>query len=232
MSTNNLFGQDYQEIGSTPFMSRPKQISGPEIKAAREGRKWSQADLARLVGVRQNTIAQIELGTTKKSKYLPDIVRVLDDPDTSPSGEGLTDQLTIVKNDLVGNRDLPLFAAVEAGDGMLVMGSDPIGEVRRPAPLEGVRSGYGLIVVGESMTPILRPGDTVLIHPHLPPRIEDVVVFVSEQHGEMTATIKEYIGQTKDLWKVRRYHPKEHEFTLKKAEWRVHGVMVGKYNRR
>lgn len=234
MSTKTLFGPVYQGFGSTrPIMAPHKstQLTGSEIAKRREARGWSQQTLAGKIGVRQNTIAQIELGKTKKSKHLPDIAAVLDDPDEKPNQTSRR-PVTILGEELVGTRDLPLFAAVEAGDGMLVMGSDPIGEVRRPAPLEGVRGGFGLMVVGESMTPVLRPGDIVLIHPHLPPRPEDVVVFVSDRHGEMTATIKEYVGQTKDLWKVRRYKPKEQDFTLKKAEWRVHGVMVGKYNRR
>lgn len=230
MSTNSLFGPQYQIVGRTgPVMAAKNQLSGEEIARRRQARGMSQAELAKEIGVRQNTIAQIELGKTKKSKHLPDIARVLDDPRERTAGKEV---VTIPGEQLVGTRDLPLFAAVEAGDGMVIMGSEPIGEVRRPAPLENVRGGYGLLVVGESMSPVLRPGDTALIHPHMPPRPEDVVVFVSERHGEHTATIKEYVGQTKDHWKVRRYHPKNQVFTLKRAEWRVHGVMVGKYSRR
>lgn len=234
MSTNNLFGPSYQDFGSlrpTMAATRRNAITGEEMKAARIRRGWSQKRLADELGLRQNTIAQIELGTTKKSKHLPDIARILDDP-APETKQSRKDAVTISSNELVGNRDLPLFASVEAGDGMLVMASEPIGWELRPAPLANVRTGYGLIVVGESMAPILRPGDTALIHPHLPPRPEDVVVFVSDKDGETTATIKEYVGQTKDHWKVKRYQPKEHGFLLKKADWRVHGVMVGKYSRR
>lgn len=234
MSTNNLFGPPYQEFGrSASAMAAKKQdqLTGEEVARRRDALGWSQAALAKKIGVRQNTIAQIELGRTKKSKHLPDIARVLDDP-TEQSHQPVKEAVTIQGEHLVGIRDLPLFAAVEAGDGMLVMGSDPIGWERRPAPLADIRGGYGLIVVGESMAPALRPGDVAHIHPHLPPRPEDIVVFVSERDGEMFATIKEYVGQTSEYWKVKRYKPQERTFTLKKTEWRVHGVMVGTYRRR
>jgi transcriptional regulator with XRE-family HTH domain len=201
----------------------------------RTERGWSQAELARRVGVRQNTIAAIESGLTKKSKYLPDIARALDiplslfDPDT---GEGPQRTPTIPGADLVGARDLPLYATVEAGEGAVVMSSDPVDEIRRPAPLATVKGAYGVIVSGESMVPALRPGDIVLIHPHLPPKAEDVCLFISERNGEFIATIKEYVGQTQETWKVKRYKPEEKEFTLRKSEWQTCHVSVGRYSRR
>jgi transcriptional regulator with XRE-family HTH domain len=199
----------------------------------RKERGLSQEQLARRVGVRQNTIAAIESGLTKKSKYLPDIARVLEVPLFDlDAGEGAHRTPTIPGADLVGARDLPLYATVEAGEGAVVMSSDPVDEVRRPAPLATVKGAYGVIVSGESMVPALRPGDTALIHPHLPPKVEDICLFISEKNGEFIATIKEYVGQTKDHWRVKRYKPEEKEFTLRKSEWQTCHVSVGRYSRR
>jgi transcriptional regulator with XRE-family HTH domain len=199
----------------------------------RKERGLSQEQLARRVGVRQNTIAAIESGLTKKSKYLPDIARVLEVPLFDlDAGEGAHRTPTIPGADLVGARDLPLYATVEAGEGAVVMSSDPVDEVRRPAPLATVKGAYGVIVSGESMVPALRPGDIVLIHPHLPPKVEDICLFISEKNGEFVATIKEYVGQTKDHWRVKRYKPEEKEFTLRKSEWQTCHVSVGRYSRR
>jgi DNA-binding XRE family transcriptional regulator len=199
----------------------------------RKERGMSQEELARRVGVRQNTIAAIESGLTKKSKYLPDIARVLEVPLFDlDAGEGAHRTPTIPGADLVGARDLPLYATVEAGEGAVVMSSDPVDEVRRPAPLVTVKGAYGVIVSGESMVPALRPGDTALIHPHLPPKVEDICLFISEKNGEFIATIKEYVGQTKEHWKVKRYKPEEKEFTLRKSEWQTCHVSVGRYSRR
>jgi len=199
----------------------------------RKERGLSQEELARRIGVRQNTIAAIESGLTKKSKYLPDIARVLEVPLFDlDAGEGAHRTPTIPGADLVGARDLPLYATVEAGEGAVVMSSDPVDEVRRPALLATVKGAYGVIVSGESMVPALRPGDTALIHPHLPPKVEDICLFISEKNGEFIATIKEYVGQTKDHWKVKRYKPEEKEFTLRKSEWQTCHVSVGRYSRR
>src|SRR5262245_20181542 len=199
----------------------------------RKERGLSQEELARRVGVRQNTIAAIESGLTKKSKYLPDIARVLEVPLFDlDAGEGAHRTPTIPGADLVGARDLPLYATVEAGEGAVVMSSDPVDEVRRPAPLATVKGAYGVIVSGESMVPALRPGDIALIHPHLPPKVEDICLFISEKNGEFVATIKEYVGQTRDHWKVKRYKPEEMEFTLRKSEWQTCHVSVGRYSRR
>ena len=102
----------------------------------RKERGLSQEQLARRIGVRQNTIAAIEAGTTKKSKYLPDIARVLQvDLADLDAAEGAHRTATIPGADLVGARDLPLYATVEAGEGAVVMSSDPVDEIRRPAPL-------------------------------------------------------------------------------------------------
>jgi transcriptional regulator with XRE-family HTH domain len=199
----------------------------------RKERGLSQEELARRIGVRQNTIAAIESGLTKKSKYLPDIARALEISLTElDAGEGAHRTPTIPGTDLVGVRDLPLYATVEAGEGAVVMSSDPVDEIRRPAPLATVKGAYGVIVSGESMVPALRPGDIVLIHPHLPPKVEDICLFISERNGEFVATIKEYVGQTKDHWKVKRYKPEEKEFTLRKSEWQTCHVSVGRYSRR
>ena len=199
----------------------------------RKERGLSQQELARRIGVRQNTIAAIEAGVTKKSKYLPDIARALEISLTDLDGdEGGHRSPRIPGADLVGARDLPLYATVEAGEGAVVMSSDPVDEIRRPAPLATVKGAYGVIVSGESMVPALRPGDIALINPHLPPKVEDICLFISERNGEFVATIKEYVGQTKDHWKVKRYKPEEKEFTLRKSEWQTCHVSVGRYSRR
>jgi transcriptional regulator with XRE-family HTH domain len=193
----------------------------------------SQKALADQIGVRQNTIAAIESGDTKRTKYLADLARVLKvniadlDPDL-----GHSETFTIPGSDLVGALDLPLYGSVEAGEGGLVLSNEPVDQIRRPAPLANVRGGYGVIVVGESMVPLLRSGDIALVHPHLPPKSEDLCLFMSDREGEFKATIKEFRGQTKDLWKVRRYHPAERDYSLKKKDFAKCQVVVGIYKRR
>jgi DNA-binding XRE family transcriptional regulator len=193
----------------------------------------SQKALADAIGVRQNTIAAIESGDTQRTRYLADIARVLqvNITDLVPAS-GPSEGFAIPRSDLIGARDLDLYGSVEAGEGGIVRSNEPVDRIKRPAPLANVRDGYGVIVVGESMVPLLRPGDVVLVHPHLPPKPEDLCLFISETEGEFKATIKEFRGQTKDLWKVRRYQPAERDYPLKKKDFAKCQVVVGIYKRR
>jgi phage repressor protein C with HTH and peptisase S24 domain len=230
MSTSSLFVSGDQDFGIQPRMSLAENV-----KRHRERRKMSQAKLAKAIGAQQNTIAAIELGKTKRTKLLPEIARELGvtlkelDPSLEP-----VETTRIPGGELVGEPDLPVYASVDAGDGVVLVSAEPVERVRRPDPLATVKNGYGVIVVGESMVPVVRPGDTVLVHPHLPPKVEDICLFISDDRdsGEFRATIKEYLGQTKDIWKVKRYHPKEQEYSLKKREWPKCQVVVGSYRRR
>ena len=66
----------------------------------------------------------------------------------------------------------------------------------------------------------------------MPPKAEDLCLFVSDREGEFKATIKEYRGQTETAWKVRRYHPAVRDYTLKKKDFGKCQVVVGIYKRR
>lgn len=133
---------------------------------------------------------------------------------------------------LVGDRDLPVFGTAQGGKGAVVISSDPVDWVLRPDSLLRVREGYGMIVTGDSMSPRIESGDTVLVNPHLPPRARDVCIFRKhEDHGSVEICVKEFVRQTDDLWYVMQHNPKK-SFTLKRAEWQVCHVTVGNYFRR
>lgn len=232
MSTNFLFKGGYQEIGT----GRPMPTLAENVVKYRKLNKLSQAKLAKKIGARQNTIAAIEAGLTKRTKLLPELARELGvsiealDPTIGPNETAI-----VSGRELLGENNLPVYASVEAGDGNVFVSSEPVQTVRRPDPLATVKDGYGVIVVGDSMSPAVRPGDTVLVHPHLPPKIEDFCLFMSpegEGEHEFRATLKEFIGQTADLWKIRRYGPVPKDFTLKKRYWPRCHVVVGIYKRR
>lgn len=234
MSTNNLFAHRHQVFGSPVAMNERAKIIGENVAKFREREKLSQQELATRIGARsQNTINAIEQGATQKSRYLADIARVLrvSLTDLDPA-QGSTDTAVIPGGDLVGaTRDLKVFGSVEAGEGALVISSEPVDTVRRSANLENVRGAYGVIVVGESMIPALRPGDTALVNPHLPARAGDLCIFMSEKDGTFIATIKEYVGLAKDAYRVKRYKPSEVEFLLKKKDWPRCHVVVAIYTR-
>lgn len=201
--------------------------TGAEIRAAREARGMSQADLASAVGVSQPAIRKIEGGQTLRSKYLADIERFLGLAH-EPIGRAEPGNFRRPP-ELLGERDLPVFAAAEGGEGALVVSTEPIDWVLRPWFLSHVRDAYGVVVTGESMVPVYRPGDLLLVNPRLPPIREKNAIFVSgEEHGEFRATVKEYRSSDKDDWLVRQYNPPK-DFSLPKKDWSRALRIVGRY---
>ena len=132
-----------------------------------------------------------------------------------------------------GPRDLPVYGAAQGFvGGAMLISSDPIQYVSRPEPLLTVRAGYGVFVVGESMSPAYEQGDIALVHPSLPPRRDvDVILTRHDVDGTRHVLVKRLIGWTDDAWRVRQYNPAS-EFELPRAEWAEIQTIVGKYNGR
>lgn len=200
----------------------PGEIVGANVTRFRIERGMSTAALAREVGVRVFTIQQIEAGKTQRTRYLADIARAL--------GVDIADLEPRVRRPPAAASppaaDLPVYGTTEAGDGMLVLSQEPIDQVERPRALAHVRDAYAVMVTGESMLPMVRPGDVVVLNPNKYPRREDLCVFRSQHHGEFKSTIKEFVSRTGDGWRVKRYRPEEREFTLKGQDWQECHVVV------
>jgi phage repressor protein C with HTH and peptisase S24 domain len=237
MSTNNLALSAYQYVGR-PSPMTPGQIIGRNVRRIREARGMSVNALAKAIGAKSVfTVQQIEAGKTLKSKYLPDIARVLKvdlgeiDPSQRNSVKDEIEQSRVDISASVGLRDVPVYATTEGGDGIMVLSSEPVDVTDRPSSIARVKDAYGIIVTGESMVPILRPGDTVIVNPHLPPRPEDLCVFRVEREGEFRSTVKEFVRKVPDGWRVKRYRPKEREYVLKVADWDNCHVVVAIHKR-
>ena len=134
-----------------------------------------------------------------------------------------------------GPRDFPVYGAAQGGpSGAMAMSSDPIQHIARPDPLMTVKagSGYGIYVVGESMSPAYEQGDIALVRRGLPPRRQsDVILIKREPDGTPHALIKHLVGWTEDSWRVRQYNPPA-EYELPRAEWAEVETIVGRYNAR
>lgn len=135
--------------------------------------------------------------------------------------------------ELLGERDLKVFAAVEGGSGEMVVSTDPIELVPRPWYMREVRDGYAVLVVGDSMFPTFEPGDMAIVNPRLPPmRGKDVILIGGEQEGEFRASIKRLEGWTSSQWHLRQFNPprgQKHEFSWLKRDWPKALRVVGKY---
>lgn len=210
----------------------PEDSLGTQIRQVRESLGLSQAELAAKVGTFQQTIDKIESGITKHSRYLPKILAVLEIKAPTPAEPSGNEPFTNPQNYLVGERNLPVFASAEGGDGALIMSSEPFEHVRRPQPLENVKDGYAIIVAGESMEPEFKAGDLALVHPHLPPVRGEACVFYADDHnGTVTASIKSFVRQTASHWHVEQWNPKK-KLQLTRRDWQKCHRIVGKYTRR
>lgn len=156
-------------------------------------------------------------------------------PVTGGAGSGTQGQGTggmpgpFAGSDLYGNLDLPVYGTAQGGEGALVVTEGAVDWVARPAVLLRVRDGYGIIVIGDSMSPEHKSGSIALVNPHLPPRVGDSCIFRSHaEDGTHLAIIKEFRGETETTWKVRQHTPPK-DYTLKKSEWQYCHRTVGNY---
>lgn len=134
---------------------------------------------------------------------------------------------------LLGTGRMPLYTGAMGGDGHVIITFDAIDYVKRPAELENVKGGYGLLIVGESMIPAFWPGDMALVNPHLPPaRMKNVILYHTPPHGgDVEAIVKQLNSWTEREWHLQQYNPLQ-EFTEFRQEWPVCHRVVGKYDAR
>lgn len=137
--------------------------------------------------------------------------------------------------EFLGERDLPVYAAVEGGKGEMVVTTDPIDMVPRPWYMGNVKDGYAVLVVGESMVPAYRPGEMAIINPRYPPMRgrDHVLVAENPDEGSFRAMIKNIQSWTEQDWQVEQYNPPSGESRLYKLPRKVWGKalrVVGKYN--
>jgi phage repressor protein C with HTH and peptisase S24 domain len=216
---------------------------GQKIRRRREELRLSQADLGEQVGVSQATIDKIEAGHTARSRYLALIAVKLGlpleeiDPGLAAlSAAGALKAPVIPGIELMGgDRDFPIHASAEGGQGQIIVSTDAVDFMPRPAPLAHVKGAYGLYITGESMVPEFEPGDVALVNPHLPLVNDVTCIFYGERDGATRATIKRLVRQTPEVWHVKQWNPPEGmkaQFTLAKSDWQLCHRTLGKYSRR
>jgi phage repressor protein C with HTH and peptisase S24 domain len=227
---------------ATTNRSDPMKI-GQNIRRRREELRLSQADLGEQVGVSQATIDKIEAGHTARSRYLALIAVKLGlpleeiDPGLAAlSAAGALKAPVIPGIELMGgDRDFPIHASAEGGQGQIIVSTDAVDFMPRPAPLAHVKGAYGLYITGESMVPEFEPGDVALVNPHLPLVNDVTCIFYGERDGATRATIKRLVRQTPEVWHVKQWNPPEGmkaQFTLAKSDWQLCHRTLGKYSRR
>ena len=220
------------------------------IRDGRDALGLSQAKLAKAIGASQATVAKIEQGLVQSSALLPAIIKELGldvgrfpeeafgragtGPDSPRVLSRAPQALPEFARDpaywamaagLVG--DVPLYASAEGGQGALLIERDSIGTVKRPPLLQGVKDGYAIFLVGESMSPEFEPGDILMVNPRLPVIANTSCVFYDRSDNEPRAMVKRFLAATEDEWRVRQFSP-DREFALDRSEWETRHRIVSK----
>ncbi|WP_187272435.1 helix-turn-helix domain-containing protein [Methylobacterium sp. WL9] len=214
------------------------------IREARNSRGWSQARLGKAVGVSQAAIAKIEKSNPKSTVVLDALIEALElDRSLFPTeafgqeregGPMVVQPVPEFARDpaywaaaagLVG--DVPLYAAAEGGEGSLIIERDPIGAVKRPPLLQGVKNGYAIYLTGTSMSPEFEPGDTLFVNPRLPVLRDASCVFYGADDDEPKASVKRYLSHTEVDWTVRQFSP-DKTFTMAREQWPLRHRIVSK----
>ena len=240
-----LWGQAITDVIEIPVME-----TGNLIKTERVRRGWSQAELAKRVGISQPAIRKIESGITDKSKHLARIAQELEIP-LSTLDPSLTRQLDNIVNqpskisppqrnptlqlvpsaELIGEVDLPVFSIVQGGRGALVLENEPFTHTARPRRLAGKKHVYGVLVRGDSMAREYNENDIAYVDPNLHPKKGDPCVFQGTREDGTVEAILKYLERSPDasesLYYVSQSNPPK-KFTIKKADWQKCHVAVGK----
>jgi phage repressor protein C with HTH and peptisase S24 domain len=219
---------------------------GDRIRLARRAAGLKQHELAKHFDVARVSVTQWEAGKTRPDPdklpalavvlkvSLPWLMEGVGDPPKARAQEPDTFTPQIIPGaELVGDRDFPIYAATAGGDGHMIVTTDVIERVRRPANLEGVTGAYGILITGNSMAPAYRHGDMALIHPGLQPLNDEVHVFYDHdpKTGEGESMIKNLLSYTADKWRLEQFNP-ERKFSVDRVDWPICHRVVGKYNRR
>lgn len=224
----------------SPNHQGPRNLDPPDlatlagrVRYARERLGIAQAELARRVGVRQQTINNLEKPdgprTTRNPLLLAKVLGV--DPGWLTEGTGAapdgaqaaraalnSTQPNVTVPDRVSMpRDLPVYgtaAGAVSGAFILDMG-DVVDYVRRPPALAGIDKAYAIYVEGDSMWPEHKPGDLRIVHPGRKPQPGDDVIVITQnhEHDRPQAYIKRLVRRTADKVVVRQLNPAfEHAF--------------------
>jgi len=221
---------------------------GSRIRYARRMKGLTQQYVADELEIARVNVTTWESDQTKPdTARIPKLAQVLgvsegwllsrtgDDPQPSKeSSKFKTERVKIVPgSQLVGFEKMPVYAAAQGGDGHVIVSFDAVDYVKRPAELESVRGGYGLLIAGESMIPAFRGGDMALVNPHLPPaREKNVILYHTPPHGgDVEAIVKQLNSWNDREWFLQQWNPVR-EFTEFRQEWPICHRVVGRYDAR
>jgi DNA-binding XRE family transcriptional regulator len=235
---------------------KPGKIIASIIRTRRAEMKIGQGELATMIGAHPQTLNKIERGEIDFSRFFPKIETALQmeqgalvlagsgqhAPPMKPhhpvrATQSALDAPTARFNTLFSeNADVPLYASnLTVGEGVMSITAEPVGRAPSPAMFAAVRGAYAVLVSTPTMIPAYEPGDTILVHPHLPAEDHKDVLLRCDLNGAPGADsiLARLVSHTRTHWMVREHAatPKAKPRSVaRKAYPHCHRV-VGSFNR-
>jgi len=208
---------------------------GTRLKNQRKSKKLTQQQVADAIGVSKTSVIYWEkdenLPKHDSLMALAQILGVTSDYLLhGKHGDSLDKNVTSLFP--IAGRLVPVISWVQAGT-WTTADSVPMGtqfkEWLPPNPKCG-KNGYGLIVVGESMSPDFRPSDKIYVNPDFQIsdlKTGDLVIVACD--GETEATFKKLIVESNGMY-LEPLNPKWHEKIIPLREGcKLIGKVVGLY---
>lgn len=219
---------------------------GDNIRAMREERGWTQVQLAERSSTSQQTIDRLERGEVYESKSTSKVLQALgagpnilarlharfEDPEANVAPYKLQKSTAELDADVRRRQEAfisrdPSVIQVYLEDAWVSGEPMAVDAIARPFPLERVQGGYGVILSTHDLSPVYEPGDTVIVHPFLPARPGNDVLYRSEAGLVHVRRLEAVHGQVHhvSIWQAGT------EELYPTADWPTRHVVVGRYMR-
>lgn len=185
------------------------------LKMARKAKKYSQAEVSRLLGVTQQAVGKWETGrSTPDPQTVARLAEILDTTADvllglqaeSPAGAGAVGRNAFSR---YTQCLIPVVGTVRAGYGALAFEEDYGSEY---ASVKDPQNYFYLVVKGDSMEPRISDGDLALVHRQSTLDNGDLGVMVYGTDGE--GTLKKYI-QRGNAVVLQPFNPAYEELVIK-----------------
>ena len=200
-------------------------INTNRIKEWRLKKSWTLQTLADAIGTSKSQIDKLEKGERRLT--IDWMLRLAGALECEP--------LDLVTNeDTAKNKPaptqsiydlIPVRSAARGGcEQEMFLQDGPIDQVMRPACLSNVKDAYAIYVVGDSMSPMYRPGQLLFVNPFRPATKGRGVVITKTNSAVL---IKEFVRSDNNHVTLKEYQPEIREFSIPLVEIKDIHVVTG-----
>ena len=194
---------DFHKIQLYPIEKGVFPMFAERLKEARKAKRYSQAEVSRMLGVTQQAVGKWETGrSTPDPQTVARLAEILDTP--AAVGRNAFSRYT--------ESQVPVVGTVRAGYGALAFEEDYGKEY---ACVKDPENYFFLVVKGDSMEPRISDGDLALVHRQNTLDNGDLGVLVYGSDGE--GTLKKYIQRGNSVV-LHPFNPAYEEMVIKGEE--------------